>query len=99
MKILLLFCAAFLFLAVANFPIGFYTFLRIVVTIGAVSIICFELQKGISIWTLLFGLIAILFNPLLPIYLHEKSAWLPFDIICGIIFLIKTFLLNTKLKT
>jgi hypothetical protein len=99
MKLLLVLCGAFLFLAVVNLPIGFYTFLRILVTIGAITTIGVEVQKGITIWTILFGLITILFNPLFPIYLYEKTAWLPFDIICGIIFLLKAFLINTNVKT
>jgi hypothetical protein len=98
MKLLLILCGTFLFLAVTHLPVGFYTLLRILVTIGTIYIICAEVQKGITISTILFGLIAILFNPLLPIYLLDKSAWVPFDLISGIIFLIKAFLVNGKLK-
>ena len=98
MKILLILCGTFLLLAVTNLPIGFYTFLRIVVTIGAIYIIGAEVQKSITIPTILFGLIAILFNPLLPIYFYDKTAWVPYDLISGIIFLIKAFFENGKLK-
>jgi hypothetical protein len=98
MKILLILCAIFLFLAVTSLPIGFYTFLRILITIGSVAVILTEIENGITVWIILFGLIAILFKPLLPVYLHDKNAWVPFDIICGVIFLIRAFVFNTKLK-
>jgi len=38
MKVLLFICAALLFLGMAELPIGYYTLLRIVVTIGAVAV-------------------------------------------------------------
>lgn len=96
MRYLLLICTGLLLLALADLPIGYYTFLRIVVTIGAIGIIINELQDSLSFWVIIFGIIAILFNPLLPIYLNDKSAWMPIDIICAILFLIKSFTLKTK---
>jgi len=97
MKGLLLLCAGLLFLSLAELPIGYYTFLRIVVTIGAVTVVVAEFENGLNFWVITFGLIAIIFNPLIPIYLNSKSAWMPIDIIGGIIFVIKSF--NTKIKT
>ena len=51
-----------------------------------------------NFWVITFGLIAIVFNPLIPIYLNDKSAWMPIDIIGGIIFVIKSFTLKQKIK-
>lgn len=98
MKYLLLICAGFLFLALANLPIGYFTFLRIVVTIGSVAVIVNEIKNGVNFWVIIFGLIAILFNPLIPIYLNDKSAWMPIDIIAAVIFLIKSFTLKKQNK-
>ena len=39
MKNLLLIIAGLLFLAIIDLPIGYYTFLRILVTIGAIGVI------------------------------------------------------------
>lgn len=96
MKSLLLICAGLLFIGLFNLPIGYYTLLRIVVTIGSIAVVVTELEKGLNFWVITFGLIAILFNPLIPIYLNDKSAWMPLDILGGIIFLIKSFTLKQK---
>ena len=94
MRGFLLVCAAILFLSIADLPIGFYTFLRIVVTIGSVVVVVSELEDGLNFWVISFGLLAIVFNPLIPVYLHDKSAWMPIDIIGGILFAIKSFTLK-----
>jgi len=91
MKIVLLICAGLLFLALLSLPIGYYTFLRITVTIGAILVIASELREGINVWVILFGLIAVLFNPIAPVYLGEKSVWIPIDFVTGILFVVKSF--------
>ena len=91
MKALLLICTGLLILALLDLPIGYYTFLRIVVTIGAVAVVVIELENGINFWIIAFGLIAILFNPLIPVYLGDKSTWMPIDLITAILFGIKSF--------
>ena len=96
MKILLLIISGSLFLAIIDLPIGYYTFLRILVTIGASSVILTEISKGINFWIIIFGIIAILFNPIIPVYLNDKSVWIPIDIIAAIFFLIKSITLNIK---
>lgn len=98
MKYLLLISAGLLFLALADLPIGYYTFLRIVVTIGAVAAVVSEMENGINFWVVVFGIITILFNPLIPIYLGGKSTWMPIDIIAAIIFLSKSFTLKQSMK-
>jgi hypothetical protein len=91
MKSLLVISAALLFLGLFNLPIGYYTILRIVVTIGAIGVVIKEYENGLNFWVLAFGGIAIIFNPLIPVYLNDKSAWMPIDIICGVLFLVKSF--------
>lgn len=96
MKALSLICAGLLFLAIVNLPIGYYTLLRIVVTIGATAIVIKEFEDGLNIWVIVFGLIAILFNPILPIYFHNKAIWTPIDLVSGILFIVKLFMNNKK---
>lgn len=96
MRSLLLICAGLLFIGLIDLPIGYYTLLRIVVTIGSVAVVVTEFENGLNFWVITFGLIAIVFNPLIPIYLNDKSAWMPIDIIGGIIFVIKSFTLKQK---
>lgn len=89
MKSFLLICAGLLFLAVTNMPIGYYTLLRILVPIGAGIVIIQELKNGVGLWVIIFGITAVLFNPIVPIYLGQKENWLLIDIISGVLFLIK----------
>lgn len=96
MRVLLLICAGLFFLAMANLPIGYYTFLRIVVTIGAGLAAIHEYENEINFWVLAFGLIAILFNPFIPIYLNEEELWMPIDFLAGVLFTIKSFTYKVK---
>lgn len=91
MKVIPLIAAVLLFIALLNLPIGFYTFMRIGVTIVSILLIKQEIGKGINTWVILFGIITITFNPILPIYLGSKSSWIPIDAISGIIFLAYLF--------
>lgn len=69
---------ALLFAATARFPYGYYTFTRIVVcgSAAAIAVLGWENARP---WSVLSGLLAILFNPIFPIYLHRRT-WLYFDI-------------------
>jgi len=96
MKAFFLICAAFLLLALFELPIGYYTFLRILVTIGAIVLVVNEFENGFNFWVISFGLIAILFNPIIPIYLHDKAVWMPIDVLVAILFTIKALTYKTK---
>ena len=96
MKTLLLICAGLLFIGVIDLPIGYYTLLRIVVTIGSIAVVVLEYENGLNFWIITFGILAIVFNPLIPIFLNDKSSWMSINIIGGIIFVIKSFTLKQK---
>ncbi len=78
-------------LGIALLPIsgGFYTLVRIIVTISAVTATIQNSSNGINIWSIIYGSMAILFNPLIPVYLHDKGAWVMIDIIAIILFIIQ----------
>ena len=99
MKALSLICAALLLVAVAHLPIGYYTLLRFVVTIGAVAIVVTEYKNKLTFWIIAFALIAIIFNPIIPVYLGKKSAWMPIDLIAALLFGIKFFSLSNNINT
>jgi len=88
-------CAGLLFIALLHLPIWYYRFLRVVVFIGALLVI-HRNSKEWLFWSILFVAIAILFNPILPIYLYRRSIWMPLDIIVGILFLLEGFLKKEK---
>ena len=79
--------ALMLFLALGRWPYAYYQILRFVVcSIGAyVAVIAYSWKKLWATW--LFGIIAILFNPLIPIHL-SRELWQPTDMISGVLFLV-----------
>jgi len=85
MKILKLITAGLLFLAIFQLPYGYYQFLRLFVTIVS-GISAFAAYKNNNQeLAIIFALVLILFNPLIPIYL-SKGIWIPIDIIIGIFY-------------
>lgn len=88
--------AALLLLALIPLPYGYYTFLRIVVTLCA-ALAAFEFYMSAK-WrfiSYIFIGIAILFNPVLPIYL-TRTIWAPFDVIVAGIFCFGLYLGNVR---
>tara|TARA_R110002167_G_scaffold247308_5_gene452901 strand:- start:3076 stop:3453 length:378 start_codon:yes stop_codon:yes gene_type:complete len=95
-NIISIICAGLLFAAVMKWPIEYYTLLRIIVFTGALLVIL--TQKDKVLWAIIFVAIAILFNPIFPIYLYVKAYWLPLDIISGILFLLVALKEKSKKK-
>ncbi|MDC8105916.1 hypothetical protein MTQ00_15395 [Chryseobacterium sp. B21-037] len=91
MKPFLTFCAICCFVGVFRLPIEYYTFLRVLVSVGALIIIYSFLNNKQYNWGAIFIVILIIFNPVFPIYLYRKSIWIPIDTITGILFLLIAF--------
>jgi len=74
---------------------GYYVLLRWVVTGTALFILwtAYEFKKTTWLW--IMGIIALLFNPIAPIYL-DKDTWVVIDFIVAVIFLISIFKLREK---
>ena len=75
-----------LFGAVAEWPYGYYIFLRWITCIASILVIFQAFEKNIDWAKVVFIIIAILFNPLTPIHL-SRSIWIPLDIITAILFI------------
>jgi hypothetical protein len=76
-----------LVIAVARLPYGYYTLTRIV-TCGAAALIAvvgFIEQPRVPVWPIVMAIIAILFNPLLPIHLARSTRFY-FDVGAAIVF-------------
>ncbi|MCX7611738.1 MAG: hypothetical protein N2043_09155 [Ignavibacterium sp.] len=82
--------AAMLLLAIANLPYGYYRFLRIAVTLIAGVNAYVEYKKDNQVLLIIFLGIAILFNPIFPIY-FSRGTWMPIDLIIGIFFGVTAF--------
>jgi hypothetical protein len=96
MRKLFILCAILLFVAVCNLPNGYYTFLRILITCGAIIVLVSEMKNDVNLWGIAFLVIALLFNPFIPIYLYKKEIWMPIDLFIGLLFLIYGFKDKTK---
>jgi len=93
-----LIAAAMLLGALAEWPYGYYQLLRLV-TCGVsvyIAALAYNWEKVWATW--LFGFIAVLFNPLLPVHL-SRGLWQPIDLICAVMFVVIAFILkNSKDK-
>lgn len=77
--------AAFILIGLGPLPIGYYTLLRWVVCIAAAWIAVLAWRNGKAGWLLLLVPVAILFNPIAPVYLMTKAAWAPWDVAAAVI--------------
>lgn len=75
-----------LWIGAAPLPYGYYTLLRLVVTIVFAWAAYVAYQGKYNILPYAFGLLALLFNPIIPIYL-DKMLWAAIDIAAGIFLL------------
>ncbi|ROH98863.1 MULTISPECIES: DUF6804 family protein [unclassified Chryseobacterium] len=98
MKPFLTFCALCCFAGLFRLPIEYYTFLRILVSIGALLVLYNTLSFKQHYFSIIFLVILILFNPVFPIYLYRKSLWIPIDTITGILFFLINFVEKTEHK-
>lgn len=94
--IIMLICTVLLLLAMANLPSGYYKMLRIIVFIGGgIGAINAAIRKE-YIWAFLLAIPAIVFNPIVPIYLYDPQKWLPFDIGGALVFILRTISIISK---
>ena len=76
-----------LLVAAAPLPYGYYTLLRLVATIVFVWAAYVAYQRKKNGLPYAYGILALLFNPIIPIYL-DKTLWAIMDIAAGILLLV-----------
>lgn len=81
--------AVMLLAALASWPYGYYTFLRLVVTGCAIALVVIEHQHTgkFSIQSIPLIGIALLFNPLIPVHL-TRDLWVLIYVACAVLFAI-----------
>ena len=86
-KLLFLIAGIALFIAIANLPYGYYQLLKwFICGVGAYgAYLSYEAKKMSWAWSL--GIIALIFNPLVPFH-FAKEFWKMLDLIVGVIFCI-----------
>ncbi|RXG96373.1 DUF6804 family protein [Bradyrhizobium zhanjiangense] len=78
-KLLWLVAIALLLAATMNLPYGYYTLLRIVICGFSAVVATFGFIEKSNGWATAFALLAVLFNPVIPVYLNRQD-WFWFDI-------------------
>lgn len=88
---------ALILIALTNQQIGYYKFLRWIVCATAIysAFVSYVKSEKMNFGVWLFGLIAILFNPIIPFYLG-KNTWQKADIIVAAIFVISAFIIKEE---
>ena len=85
-KVIWLAPISMLLLSILPRPQGFYTLLRIIVSLSSCSLTYLEYSRSnyLSLFAILMICLAILFNPLIPIY-FSKPIWMRLDVVATFI--------------
>jgi hypothetical protein len=67
-------------------PIGYYTLSRLVVCGSSIYFAYNFFNKKDVTRTWIFGFFAVLYNPVVPVYLYEKIIWTIVNIITIVVF-------------
>ena len=87
--------AAISIIAIFPFDVSFYTFVRIAICLSAIYGVYFFNQRENGLW-ILFAAMAILYNPIKPVYLRDKELWGFVNTITALIFLYSFISLSTS---
>jgi len=74
-------------------PYSYYSLLRVIICVSSAYLSLLSFNKGKEGWGWVFIVIAVLFNPIAPIYLGKES-WVVIDIVAAIIYSVSIFYLR-----
>lgn len=90
--------ALFLFIALFDgLPYGYFTMLRFIICFNSGYLALLSYNNNKEIWSYGFGVIAVLFNPIIPIHL-TRGIWITIDSIVGVFMIISIFKLKIENK-
>ena len=79
-------CTILVAIGVLELPYGYYMFLRLCLCGAAIAVIYLAFDNLHEVFLWLFGAIAVLYNPIIPIYFGDKSVWIVLNVITILIF-------------
>ena len=79
-------CTILVAIGVLVLPYGYYMFLRLCLCGAAIAVIYLAFDNLNEVFLWLFGAIAVLYNPIIPIYLGDKSVWIVLNVITILVF-------------
>lgn len=90
--------AIFLFLAMfGGWPYGFFTLLRFVVFALTAYVAWLAYEAKQEKWTWIFGFLAVIFNPFIPLY-FGRDFWVIVDFIVAVFLIISIFVFKFPKK-
>ena len=100
LALFLLIPAALLIIApLISFPYGFYTLLRLIVSVTAGFIIyhSYKGAGGVNEISIIFAVILILYNPIAPVHL-SREIWMPINFITAGIYIYGFFKIKKQIQ-
>ncbi|UIY29687.1 hypothetical protein LZK73_01890 [Neorhizobium galegae] len=78
--------------AVLPLPYGYYSFLRLAITLSAAYLAweAYREKDAFNGWALILSMVALLFNPLMPVYL-DRGSWFVIDLAVAGIFAMRWY--------
>jgi len=97
MKNLCILSGILLLLAIpSGWPYGYYIFLRWTIFVSSIVIANRFNRARLTTWVFVFGALAFLFNPIIPVYLN-KLSWVAIDLVSATLFFMSIrFIQQTK---
>jgi hypothetical protein len=83
---------------VFDWPYGYYNLLRVAVSLCSAYLAWFAVTLNRQPWAITFGVLVLLFNPLLPIYL-TRGIWQVLDVVAAGIMVASIFALRPGSST
>lgn len=83
-------------LAILPLPSAYYQLLRWVIFVSGATASYRFYESNLQGWALAFGAIALIFNPIFPVYLYQKSLWTGIDLVTGLFFLVSSQKFNKE---
>jgi len=96
MKSICIVCGILLLLAIPSWwPYGFYILLRWIMCAVSVYVAYGFYKSKLSGWSLIFCILALVFNPIVPVYLN-KVSWIPIDLFGAVLFFVVAYSIKRK---
>jgi hypothetical protein len=80
MKVLVILSTVFVAMGILPLPYGFYMLLRITICLTAVVGLVRAREERRPSWLWIYGVLSVLYNPVLPVHLMAKSLWIMINI-------------------
>ncbi len=72
-------------------PYSFFTLLKLIVFFTNIYLVWLALVSKKHLWVWVYGLIVIVFNPIIPLY-FERDIWIIIDVLTAFLLIISIFI-------